>query len=1090
MPVRSIKLKLVVPRHEKYSETRKSIWDTHNAVNLAVRYYEERLLIMRGTSYTMADDQVVKQSKVQSQLISMVRRAQKTNGLPEPINSASKLTDLVRELYECIVPSAIGKDGNAQQANSYLNPLTDPMSTGYLSIFDKLCTIPKWVSDLKEEGDAPDVTQAHQWLKTPEGQRRMKEPGAPPKWRKLLKVNDVQWVNAFVDDVRRKQKEVEGAPRIICSLMEEAVLPLFPAYFASRLDGYNEYVSRWDRLAFRLAVGHLLSWESWCRIAGDEHRARRQRIEDFEDTHITKDIEGGISVLRRYEEQRQSELLEEGALPMDRSFRITLRQIRGWSKLREKWLKSPGKLEEVTRNQQTKFKGRFGDPHLFRWLAKERNHDAWKGKKDILSIHARLNAMRGILERSRSTAIMTLPDAIEHPRYIQWEAEGGSNLRNYRLGQTEAGLKVKLPLLQFLGDGLYNESTSEYLLAPSGQLRAPRLETVNGKVHIKYRSVLDEEYIAELGAADLLFDRQLLTSRHPELIGRGEIGSVYLKLSLDIAPLLPDGWVHTRHPAVTHFLTAKGSNQHRKKVSEGVRVLSVDLGVRSFGACSVFQLGEKEPPNTRLSFYLEDLELWAVHERSFLLELPGEYVGLAGLKWQEEQQAELRHLRSALRRYRALYQLQNAEVDVRKTMLDEIGNHEYPFESEIRKNLYESVNLPNPLWLGEVNKALKNFRHAFGSHVHSWRKANRNKATRKFMGKSFWSIQHLQDTRRFLYSWSHLGRFSGDICRADRDKRGVHAAQLLSHIGSIKEDRLKTGSDLIVQAARGYQRIQGKWSKAYEPCHIILFEDLSRYLMRTDRPKRENSQLMKWAHRSVPQEVKMQGELYGIHVCDTSASFSSRFHTKTHAPGIRCRAITKKDLEDPFIVEIIERENPSLQIAECKVGDLVPLSGGEIFVSMKDDRQTTQIHADINAAQNLQRRFWTRHGDAYRIPCRNAQLDGKEIWLPRSFGKRMKGALGSFGYLLPTNHESGSCRWVSISAPKWRALSGAEVPREEIDPELIDIVAIEEEALELNDEHMAFFRDPSNIILPDGLWYPSPVFWGIVKRKISNALQT
>ena len=68
------------------------------------------------------------------------------------------------------------------------------------------------------------------------------------------------------------------------------------------------------------------------------------------------------------------------------------------------------------------------------------------------------------------------------------------------------------------------------------------------------------------------------------------------------------------------------------------------------------------------------------------------------------------------------------------------------------------------------------------------------------------------------------------------------------------------GSDLIVQADRGYIRGKGgKWEERFGPCKIVLFEDLSRYRMRTDRPRRENSQLMKWAHRGVPLTVRSFG---------------------------------------------------------------------------------------------------------------------------------------------------------------------------------------------------------------------------------------
>lgn len=192
-----------------------------------------------------------------------------------------------------------------------------------------------------------------------------------------------------------------------------------------------------------------------------------------------------------------------------------------------------------------------------------------------------------------------------------------------------------------------------------------------------------------------------------------------------------------------------------------------------------------------------------------------------------------------------------------------------------------------------------------------------------------WALNYLTNVRRFLQSWSLLGRQSGEIRRLNRERGGIFATRLLDHLNNIKEDRLKTGADLIVQASRGYLRNQqGEWRQTYAPCHAVLFEDLTRYRMRTDRPRRENSMLMKWAHRSIPKEVEMQGQLYGIHCEETSASFSSRYHAASGAPGIRCHSLKAGDLNDPIFREILERENPGLKLQNYKTGDLIPRSGG------------------------------------------------------------------------------------------------------------------------------------------------------------------
>ena len=488
--------------------------------------------------------------------------------------------------------------------------------------------------------------------------------------------------------------------------------------------------------------------------------------------------------------------------------------------------------------------------------------------------------------------------------------------------------------------------------------------------------------------------------------------------------------------------------------------------------------------------------LWAVHERSFRLTLPGEDLGTHEIEWQEQAAMHLRLLRRTLGRYRALYALPDLPSDQRASRLaDMLGDVEngqcWSFEPRHLKRLAAAADSPEPVWRETVQDTLREFRRDMGNIVGQWRRENRNREHRNHLGKTVWALDYLNNTRRFLMSWSLLGQSSGDIRRLDRDRRGIFAANLLDHIDGIKQDRLKTGADLIIQAARGQLRDDaGRWGQRYQPCQVVLFEDLSRYRMRTDRPRRENSLLMKWAHRSLPQEVEMQGQLYGIHVCDTAADFSSRYHAATMTPGIRAHAITKRDLQDQFFLEILARENPGLDTHTLYEGQLVPLGGGEWFLAPLKSG-LVRIHADINAAQNLQRRFWTRHGDAFRLPCARITLDGEERWVPRRLGKRLLGALGGHGILVPTGHDSGSCRWEPVKPARWRKLSGTTgTPlEEEQDQELAEIEGLAEEALEQSGEVVVFFRDPSGNVLPRDLWYPSATFWSIVKARTAGALK-
>ena len=62
MPTRAIKLKLVVRRTKAESKLRQTIWTTHAEVNAAARYYESRLLLMRGQSFETREETITEQS--------------------------------------------------------------------------------------------------------------------------------------------------------------------------------------------------------------------------------------------------------------------------------------------------------------------------------------------------------------------------------------------------------------------------------------------------------------------------------------------------------------------------------------------------------------------------------------------------------------------------------------------------------------------------------------------------------------------------------------------------------------------------------------------------------------------------------------------------------------------------------------------------------------------------------------------------------------------------------------------------------------------------------------------------------------------
>jgi hypothetical protein len=83
VPSRSIKLKLVVPRDDAGRTLRSSLWTTHDEVNTAARYYEQRLLVLRGLPYDPSargeQGGAVSAEDSTKQSLAAARSAQRTN---------------------------------------------------------------------------------------------------------------------------------------------------------------------------------------------------------------------------------------------------------------------------------------------------------------------------------------------------------------------------------------------------------------------------------------------------------------------------------------------------------------------------------------------------------------------------------------------------------------------------------------------------------------------------------------------------------------------------------------------------------------------------------------------------------------------------------------------------------------------------------------------------------------------------------------------------------------------------------------------------------------------------------------------------
>lgn len=254
-------------------------------------------------------------------------------------------------------------------------------------------------------------------------------------------------------------------------------------------------------------------------------------------------------------------------------------------------------------------------------------------------------------------------------------------------------------------------------------------------------------------------------------------------------------------------------------------------------------------------------------------------------------------------------------------------------------------------------------------------------------GLSMARLSQLEDWRKQLQSLNRLlCTTPGMQPRNGRETRFAKVIDpcpvLLEKIDNIREQRVNQIAHGIVAQALGLRLVTpsrpGKNQNGldiihgeYEvipnrrPVDFVVMENLSRYLMREERSRDENSTLMRWAHRQIVSKIKqLLEEVFGIPVLFTHAAYTSKFDSLSSAVGFRADTFTlndteresiEKELEPPLyaaykaILKGLEDEDTPRGFHLYRPS---PHNSGEYFISEDSDG----IHlrnADCNAATNI-----------------------------------------------------------------------------------------------------------------------------------------
>ncbi|MBI5244792.1 MAG: type V CRISPR-associated protein Cas12b, partial [Elusimicrobia bacterium] len=514
MSVKSIQVKLVMPGDSEGEGIRRAFAQTHLVHNAGVHYFMENLLLMRqGDVYETRDS--LKPDKTDSQyrkeLLRFAYEARRRNGVSKKI-SDDEILALIRKVYEQIVPASIGESGDNQFiARYWLNSLVSKKSiaglgkskSGRKSTWTKLPDSDPRKAELKQRAEERKSEQ-----KAAELRPRLKEFGLIPLWPMFRLQSGYQWVG-----VETKGKAIAWD---------------------------DDEVTAWERDMFQQALERISGWESWNKRAINRHQKAQEDLKDWEHEHAA-DFKIWRPIFERYEKNRKQEY-EISPLGLKRPFRIGRRMLRGWDRIREKWLAAAKKnssipeseLVDIAKKWQQAHPREIGDINFISYLAKPENRAVWSGEWDYAAFQAKHNALLFELEDSHPWTIMTLPNPLLHPLWPRLDVPKGTNMNDYGIVRDENGRwRLTLSIL-FPNSKLLAEKRITLPVAHSGQLDLLRPIEGSPRELVLRDQGTDEEFKGKWGGAGIRLDRDLLGKMKDEKTLRSYSGPVYINLTVDL----------------------------------------------------------------------------------------------------------------------------------------------------------------------------------------------------------------------------------------------------------------------------------------------------------------------------------------------------------------------------------------------------------------------------------------------------------------------------------------------------------------------------------------------------------------------------
>jgi hypothetical protein len=390
-------------------------------------------------------------------------------------------------------------------------------------------------------------------------------------------------------------------------------------------------------------------------------------------------------------------------------------------------------------------------------------------------------------------------------------------------------------------------------------------------------------------------------------------------------------------------------------------------------------------------------------------------------------------------------------------------------------------------------------------------------------GLSMSRLNFLDDVKNFVRRWSCRPRWPGDVRRVpenakfDRcdtehlDNLREHRAKLISHADvaqtlGFEQDlrrglwrfKAQSGELLWQRPERGhFYRRKGEDlvqcptpsgiseedarhpHPAFDKAHVLVYEDLTRYRMSSDRPKKENAGLARWSHRRILEFSLHVGELFGVPIATVDARFSSRFCSHCGAPGCRAsrfdpdrlrsrwmqRVRASSDIRDAALKKIANEMDEKLKADASAYNrqesrPWVLLDGGTHFVCANSAcaLHAQPFNADENAAANIGLRFLGGF-EGIRVTINGTGAVTKPV------------GYISPGIVLKPNDSDGIPFWIAVAGEAGQSRKKSAGKRD------APMTADSEEGEEEMGGEKCLFRDPSGKFLCAERWYSGKDFW-------------